>query len=145
MSTITLKIKYTAENSSRFLEMIQNYNVIFRLIYNYMFENKGCSTKNIINYINSKNNIFLDTYFKNGVIYDSKSEIKRQKDKKIIFGGKKLFFERQKNLISKEDYKLKKLRPINVVGAAYDKGNLKFQVLSEKVVYLSQIKMSILY
>ena len=99
-----------------------------------MFENEKSSTKSIITYINSKNNLFLDTYFKNGAIYDCKSEINRNKTKKIIFGGKKLFFERQKNLITKEDYKIKKLRPINVVGAAYNKGNCKFQILNENEI-----------
>lgn len=134
MSEITLKIKYSTENSSRILEMIKNYNSIFGLTYNYMFENEKSSTKNIFNYVNLKNNIFLDTYFKNGAIYDCKSEISRNKNKKIVFGGKKLFQDRQKNLISKDDFKLKKLRPLNVVGAAHNKGNCKFQILSENEI-----------
>ena len=96
-----------------------------------MFEHENCSTKEILNYINSKNNIFLDTYFKNGAIYDCKSEILRNKDKKIIFGGRKLFLERQNDKISKEEYQLEKLRPLQVVGAAYNKGNCKFHLLSK--------------
>lgn len=112
MSEITLKLKYRAENSSRILEMIKNYNSIFNLVYNFMFENKNCSTKSILTYVNSKNKIFLDTYFKNGAIYDCKGEISKNKEKKIIFGGKKLFLERQKDKISREDYKIAKLRPL---------------------------------
>lgn len=134
MSEITLKIKYNSGNPQRILEMIKNYNSIFGLAYNFMFENKNISTKSILNYVNSKNNLFLDTYFKNGAIYDCKSEISRNKNKKIVFGGKNLFFDRQRNLISKEEYKIKKLRPINVVGAAYNKGNCKFQILSENEI-----------
>lgn len=124
MSEITLKIKYNSDNPQRILEMIKNYNSIFGLTYNFMFENEKSSTKSILSYVNSKNNLFLDTYFKNGAIYDCKSEISRNKNKKIVFGGKKLFFDRQKNLISKEEYKIKKLRPLNVVGASLQQRKL---------------------
>ena len=134
MSQVTIKATYKTDNSSRILEIDKNYSSIFGLIYNYMFEHENCSTKEILNYINSKNNIFLDTYFKNGVIYDCKSEIARNKDKKIIFGGRKLFLERQNNKISREEYQIEKLRPLQVVGAAYNKGNCKFQILSKNEI-----------
>lgn len=131
---ITLKLKYETENNSRILEMIKNYNSIFNLTYNFMFDNSNRSTKEIITYINSKNNLFLDTYFKNGAIYDCKTEISKNKDKKIIFGGKKLFFERMDNKISKEEYKIQKLRPLRVVGASHNKGNCKFQIISKSQI-----------
>lgn len=54
MSEITLKLKYQTENSTRILEMIKNYNSIFNLTYNFMFENENSSTKSILNYVNSK-------------------------------------------------------------------------------------------
>ena len=134
MSEITLKLKYQTENSSRILEMIKNYNSIFNLTYNFMFENGNSSTKSILNYVNSKNNLLLDTYFKNGAIYDCKGEISKNKEKKIIFGGKKLFLERQNNKISKEEYKIAKLRPLQIVGAAFNKGNCKFQIISKSEI-----------
>lgn len=134
MSEITLKIQYTSEKSSRILEIIKNYNTIFNITYNYMFENNRASTKSILSYINSKNNIYLDTYFKNGAIYDCKSEISKNKEKKIIFGGKKLFLDRQKNIISREEFLIKKLRPLQVVGASYNKGNCKFQIISDSQI-----------
>ena len=134
MSEVTLKLKYQTENSSRIFEMIKNYNSIFNLTYNFMFENENSSTKSILNYVNSKNNLFLDTYFKNGAIYDCKGEISKNKEKKIIFGGKKLFLERQNNKITKEEYKIAKLRPLQVVGAAFNKGNCKFQIISKSEI-----------
>lgn len=134
MSEITLKIKYTSEESSRILEIIKNYNSIFNIIYNYVFENRKASTKSILNSVNSKNNIYLDTYFKNGAIYDCKSEINKGKEKKIVFGGKKLFLDRQKNNISREEFLVKRLRPLQVVGAAYNKGNCKFQIISDSQI-----------
>ena len=128
---ITLKLKYETENNSRILEMIKNYNSIFNITYNFMFNNSNSSTKEIITYINSKNNLFLDTYFKNSAICDCKTEISKNKDKKIIFGGKKLFFDRMNNKITKEEYKIQKLRPLQVVGVSYNKGNCKFQIISK--------------
>jgi hypothetical protein len=35
---------------------------------------------------------------------------------KVIFGGKKLFFERFKNRITKEEFQIKKLLPLHVIG-----------------------------
>lgn len=134
MSEITLKLKYQTENSSRILEMIKNYNSLFGLTYNFVFEKEKASTKEILDFLKLKNNIFLDTYFKNGAIYDCKGEISKKKEKKIIFGGRKLFLKRQNNKISKEEYQLAKLRPLQVVGAAYNKGNCKFQIVSESEI-----------
>ena len=84
---VTLKLKYTTENHERVVEMIKNYNSVFGLCYNFMFSHSKASTKEIIEHINTKNNIFLDTYFKNGAIYDAKTEITQSKDKRIVFGG----------------------------------------------------------
>ena len=135
MSQITMKIKYMTENHDRIIELIKNYNSIFGLVYNYIFDNRSSSsTKKIMAHLRTKNNIILDTYFKNGAIYDAKSERKKAKNKKIIFGGKKLFLQRQNHKITKEEYKLKKLRPLQVVGAAANKGNLKFQILNEQEI-----------
>lgn len=134
MNEITLKLKYQTENSSRILEMIKNYNSIFGLTYNFMFENEKASTKSILDYVNSKNNLFLDTYFKNGAIYDCKSEISKNRENKIIFGGKKLLLERQECKISKEEYRVAKLRPLQVVGAAFNKSNCKFQITSNSEI-----------
>ena len=140
MNEITLKIKYNVENPSRILEIIKNYNSIFGLTYNYIFDNKETKTKKIIDYIKTKSHIFLDTYFRNGAIYDSKTMIAKNKKKKIIFGGKKLFLQRQNQKIEKEEYKIKKLRPLQIVGASYNKGNCKFQILSEKEILFKPSK-----
>ena len=70
MSEITLRLNYQTENSSTILDMLTTSNSIFNLTYYFMFENGNSSTKSILNYVNSKNNLFLDTYFKNGAIYD---------------------------------------------------------------------------
>lgn len=135
MNIITLKLKYQIDGStSRIIEMIKNYNSIFGIIYNFMFDNQKSSTKTILDNLKTKNNIFLDTYFRNGAIYDAKSELSKNKDKKIIFGGRSLFIKRAKDKISKEDFQHLRLRPLTVVGAAYNKGNCKFQILSSSQI-----------
>lgn len=134
MSIITLKIKYNTSDKDRLIALIKNYNSIFGLVYNYVFSNSKASTKEIIDYLKSKNNLHLDVYFRNSAIYDAKSEIAKNKEHRIIFGGKKLFLQRLKGLISKEDFQNKKLRPLNMVGASYNSGNCKFQIISENEI-----------
>ena len=134
---ITLKIKYEIEKDKKdiILEYIKNYNSVFNCLLNYFQDqNKVLSTKDSFVFIKSLNNIFIDTIFQNSALYDVKQVFKIFGDKRLVFGGKKLFLDRIKNLVSKEEFKLKKLRPLQVVGAAYTKGNCKLQILSESEI-----------
>ena len=127
---ITLKLKYsTDENSkSRILEYIKNYNNVLHFTYNRLHENKDLKTKEITVLQKIMNNIFVDSHFKNSAIFDSKSLLRNEK---VIFGGKKLFIDRCQNKISKEEFKIKKLRPIYSVGESPRKGNRKFSIITE--------------
>ena len=127
---ITLKLKYsTDENSkSRILEYIKNYNNILRFTYNRLHENKDLKTKEITVLQKSMNNIFVDSHFKNSAIFDSKSLLHNDK---VIFGGKKLFIDRCQDKITKEEFQLKKLRPLYSVGESDKKGNRKFSIITE--------------
>ena len=97
---ITLKIKYTCDEISinRILEYIKNYNNVLRFVYNRLYEapKQSLSTKDAMAEINSMNNVFVDTYFKSGALYEAKALIKKNKEDKVIFGGKKLFIDRCK-------------------------------------------------
>ena len=140
---VTLKIKYKIENNGkdRIFEYIKNYNSVFNCIFNhFQGKNKVLSTKDSFAFVKSLNNIFIDTSFKDSAIKDAKQTFNKVKDKKIIFGGKKLFLDRIKNLISKEEFKLKRLRPLLVIGIAYYKGNCKFQILSENKILFKPCK-----
>ena len=129
---ITIKIKYSCnkKDSNRILEYIKNYNNVLRFIYNRLYEapKQKLSTKDAMTIINSMNNVFVDTYFKNGALYEARALIKLNKQDKIIFGGKKLFLERDKGNISSEEFKLAKLHPLQVIGASYNEGNCKFHI-----------------
>ena len=135
---ITLKIKYVVENEEskeKILRYIKNYNSVFNCLLNhFQDQNKVLSTKDSFVFMKSLNNIFVDTTFQNSALYDAKQTFNKFGNKKLIFGGKKLFLNRIKNLISKKEFQLKKLRPLQIIGAACNKGNCKFQILSEKEI-----------
>ena len=140
---ITLKIKYEIEKDKkdRILKYIKNYNSVFNCLFNhFQNQNKTLSTKESFTFINSLNNIFIDTYFKNGALYDAKQTFEIFGNKKLVFGGKKLFLDRIKNLVSKEEFQLKRFRPLQIVGAAYNGGNCKFQILSENEILFKPSK-----
>ena len=127
---ITLKIKYSTDEQSktRILEYIKNYNNVLRFTYNRLHENKDLKTKEITVLQKSMNNIFVDSHFKNSAIFDSKTLLHNDK---VIFGGKKLFIDRCQNKISKDEFQIKKLRPLYSVGESDKKGNRKFSIVTE--------------
>ena len=130
INQITLKIKYSTDEQSktRILEYIKNYNNVLRFTYNRLHENKDLKTKEITVSQKSMNNIFVDSHFKNSAIFDSKTLLHNDK---VIFGGKKLFIDRCQNKISKEEFRLNKLRPLYSVGESPRKGNRKFSIVTE--------------
>ena len=135
MSVITLKLKYECDKNDRILELIKNYNSIFGITYNFMFDHQDIKNPaKILKYINTKNNLKLNTRFRLSSIYDAKNEITKHPNKKIIFGGKELFLKRQNNQISKEDYRVERLRPLCMVGCACRNGNDKFQIISKNEI-----------
>ena len=134
---ITMKMKYhteTKEDSDRIFQMMVNYNNIVKCTYNYLLKHPKASTTEISHYQNSLNNIFLDTHFKGSAIYEAKGLIKRNGENKVIFGGKKLFIQRCKNKITKEEFHKEKQIPIYRVGQSNEKGNSKFKIITEEYI-----------
>ena len=131
-SIITMKIRYKVssdDDKARILEYIKNYNSVLRFTYNRV-QDGVVSIKELTTLQNSMNNIFVDSWFKRSAIYEAKAY---QKDK-VIFGGKKLFFDRLKGKISKEEYRLKRLVPLYSIGEANFKGNRKFKIIDENTI-----------
>ena len=134
---ITFKIRYSVEkeNKEKIFKYIKNYNSVFNCLFNHFQDiNKVLSTKDSFAFIKSLNNIFINASFKDSAIKDAKQTFNKFKDKKLVFGGKKLFLDRIKNIVSKKEFQIKRLRPLQVIGIAYNKGNSKFQILSEKEI-----------
>ena len=121
-----LKIKYQADDQS--LDIIQDYirqySSVLHFVYNRIQEGK--LQKDIKQQIKLLNNIdLLDSWFIQCSFYDI------PKVDKVIFGGKKNYFQRLKNNISKEQFKLKRLSPIYSIGEVINKsvkGNRKFHI-----------------
>ena len=121
-----LKIKYQTDDQSLNIirDYMRQYSSVQHFVYNRINECK--SQKDIKQQIKTLNNInLLDSWFIQCSFYDI------PKVDKVIFGGKKNYFQRLKNNISKEQFKLKRLSPIYSIGEIVNKsvkGNRKFHI-----------------
>ena len=127
----TLKIKYktsSLEDLNLIKEYQKQYSSLLHYVYNRTLEN--ISQKEIKERVKHLSNIsLLDSWFIQSSIFDAKSLC--QKDNKIIFGGKKNFFDKLKGKISKEEYQSKRLSPIYSIGEVVNKSvksNRKFHI-----------------
>ena len=121
-----LKIKYQADDQSLDIirDYMKQYSSVQHFVYNRIYEGK--SQKDIKQQIKQLNNVnLLDSWFVQCIFYDI------PKKQKVIFGGKKNYFQRLKNNISKEQFKQKRLSPIYSIGEVINKsvkGNRKFHI-----------------
>ena len=123
----TIKIPYTTSDQDYLViakYRKQQSNVV-RYAYNRLTENK--SEKEIRFLCKNLNNIdILNVWLIQSAIKKASYIYKRNKDSKVIFGGKQNFINRINNKISKEEYKNKRLLPLNSIGTADYKGNRLF-------------------
>ena len=127
----TLKVKYktsSLEDLNLIKEYQKQYSSLLHYVYNRTCEN--ISQKEIKEKVKSLSNInLLDSWFIQSSIFDAKTL--SQRDDKMIFGGKKNFFDRLKGKISKEEYQSKRLSPIYSIGEVVNKSvksNRKFHI-----------------
>ena len=100
---ITIKLDYRSSDSERILECIKNYNSLFRSTYSFYQQVPDLRQSEVTRLQSKLNNIFLDKWFFNSAVFDVKSfKNKKKKDEKVIFGGKKNFYDRLEGKISKE-------------------------------------------
>ena len=130
---ITFKIEYECNDS--ILEILKQYNNILRFTYNRLFEDNMLKTKDITSLQKSlKNCNLIKSHLKNSAIYDAKTLIAKDNKKQIIFGGKYLFKQRCKHKIEKEDFQLKKLRPLISIGESIQNSNRLFKIIDENTI-----------
>ena len=121
-----LKIKYQTDDKS--LNIIQDYMKQYSSVQHFVYNRiqEGKLQKEIKSQIKLLNNInLLDSWFIQCSFYDI------PKVDKVIFGGKKNYFQRLKNNISKKEFKSKRLSPIYSIGEVINKsvkGNRKFHI-----------------
>ena len=127
MKTIKLKIK----NKINLTKELKEFNSIVRFSFNRFQE--GLKEKEIRSLVNElfKNNC----WYNQCAIKVGQQLYKKHKDKHIIFGGKSLMIKYLKKLITKEEYSLKKLLPLNIQGEACKKGNrlFNFDLVNSKI------------
>ena len=127
MKTIKLKIK----NEVNLIKELKEFNSIVRYSFNRFQEGlKEKEVREKVNYL-FKNNC----WFNQCAIKVGQQLFKKHKDKKIIFGGKRLLINYLKKLITKEEYSKAKLLPINIQGEAKQKGNrlFNFDLINSKL------------
>lgn len=121
-----IKIKYQTDDNSK--ELIKRYMQQYTSVNHYVYNRKqdGLTMKQIEKQIKSLNNIeLLDSWFIRCSFYDIPQK------SKVIFGGKKNYFDRHKGLITNEEYKAKRLKPIYSLGEIVNKSvkaNRKFHI-----------------
>ena len=103
---------------------MRQYTSVNHYVYNRIQE--GLSQKQIKQQIKSLNNIeLLDSWFIQCSFYDIPQK------SKVIFGGKYNYFQRLKGLITNEEYKEKRLKPLYSIGEVVNKSvkaNRKFHI-----------------
>ena len=115
-------------------DVIKEYNSVLRFTYNRLVDNPKYRTAEITQMQKFLNNCdLIGSYLRCSAIFDARSLISKS-DNKIIFGGKKLFVDRCKNKISKEDFHKKKLRPLSCIGEACKGGNRLFKIVNESTI-----------
>lgn len=121
----TIKLPYTF--SEDITTILKQYSSIVHYSYNRLLE--GSTEKDIRALIKGLNNIeTLNSWIIQCGIRDAKAIRARTRDSKIVFGGKFNLRQRLKGKISKEEYRLKRLMPINIQGEELYNGNRCFKL-----------------
>lgn len=144
MNTIKLAYQTTKINKDIILSFIKNQNNVIKFLYNRLLNNKDLTQKELTILSNSMNNVFIDSWLKQSALYKAKELI--VKNDKMIFGGRKLFIDRCKNKITKEEFQLKKLMPLISIGNKVRQGNNKFSfkiIDSNKLVFKPKCSIKI--
>lgn len=134
---ITRKIGYSFSSEGDkedFLDIQRQYSNILHFTYNRVFDNPKIATKELTSLQKTLRNVKLNSHLMNSAIFEAKALVEKDKEKQIIFGGRKLFLDRIKGNVSKEEFKLRKLSPVYSVGESLRNGNRLFSIIDEKTL-----------
>lgn len=134
----SVKIPYKISNDDDraiINRMIREYNSMFRVAFNRVWNNESVNYKDISNLNNIQ---LLNSWYALSALKEAKDVAKTIKksnptQKKVIFGSRKKFIDRQKGLISHDDLIESRLRPITCYGEQSSitksvHGNRKFKL-----------------
>jgi IS605 OrfB family transposase len=119
----TIKLPYTS--SEDLTPILKQYSSVVHYSYNRFLEGKN--EKEIRALIKTLNHVeMLNSWLVQCAIRDAKAVQNRFKEQKVIFGGRKNFIQRCKNLITKEEFDRKRLSPLTIQGEKLCGGNRMF-------------------
>ena len=123
MKTIKLPYKTTEDLTS----ILKQYSNVVRYSYNRFLDGK--SEKDIRELSKSMNSIdLLNSWLIQCGIKEGKAIQTRFKNEKVIFGGKYNLINKLKDKITKDEFSLKRLSPINIQGEELKQGNRSFKL-----------------
>lgn len=130
MQTIVLKYKTDDENISLIRDYRRQYSNILHCAYNRAKED--INEKSITEKVSNLNNVpLMECFFIRSAVKEAISMVKSTDDATIIFGGKNNFIKRCQGKISQEEYRNNRLSSLYSMGESNQKGNRKFQILSD--------------
>lgn len=132
----TIKLPYKVDSSELIQDIMGQYSSVLRFAYKRYLE--GLNEKDIRPLVKNLWNVDkLNSWLVQCAIRDAKGLKTRFKDQKIIFGSRKNFKLRSLGKISKEEFKLARLRPINIQGEKLKKGNRSFDFSTIEEGYIT--------
>ena len=132
---LTLKIRYSMIDVFDIEKYQRQYSSCLHFIYNRICDNPTISEVDLRKqYANINNKELISKWIFQCCIKEAKQIYDRNKENKVIFGGKKNFFQRLKGLISKEEYKSNKLSPIYSIGEESKMGNRLFRLQNDMFI-----------
>jgi IS605 OrfB family transposase len=121
----TIKLPYKADEDLTLV--LKQYSSVVRYSYNRFLDGK--TEKEIRELTKSFNNInLLNSWLIQCGIKEGKAIQTRFKNEKVVFGGKYNLINRLKNKITKDEYQLGRLSPVNIQGEELKKGNRAFNL-----------------
>ena len=134
----TIKIKYHTDSNN--LDVIRDYQDKYTNLLRWMYNRvrDGLAEKQREKLVKTLNNLdILDSWFIRSVAKQAQWINDTNKDKVVVFGGKKNCIRRAKGLITREEYLEKRRQPLTSIGEAIMYGNRKFRLSDtiDKVVF----------
>jgi predicted transposase len=121
----TIKLPY--KTSEDLTSVLKQYSNVVRYSYNRFIDGK--SEKDIRDLSKSLGSIYLlNSWLIQCGIKDGKAICSRFKNEKVIFGGKYNLINKLKNKITKDEFLLKRLSPVNIQGEELKQGNRSFKL-----------------
>ena len=130
MQTLKIPIKIEKQEEIELIRKYQKqYTNLFHLFYNLILD-KGL-TENQSKSCKFNNLELMDAWFTLSCYKEASQLVKTTEKRKVIFGGKKNFFDFMNGLISKEEWKECRLKQIYSIGDKNRSGNRKFKIVDE--------------